>query len=482
MDKQITQDLADIVGENYVTDKVYERKLYDHDIAPLPSEISIIFNTLPDIVIKPRTVEETSEIVKYANLHGIPIIPRGASSWGYGGTIPTKGGIVLELKELKQIKNLDLENMTVTVGAGIRWKTLLDYLEENGLTFNVYPSSALSATVGGWIATGGLGIGSLKYGHLREHIKEMKVVTPTGEIITLSKEKIGNSKMFDSIIGSEGTLGLITEVTLSIHEKPEKIQPLLIAFDDVETLVDLIKKVVKMPVKPFFIEIQDRDYLAIKRSINLTAPDVSFLALFVYEGPAEQIEINSEYLKRLAQEMKGVLLPDELAEEEWDERFYYMRIRRAGPTLLAGEITNPLTKLQYVIDETKKIKDKHNLRMGIKCFMVSEDTVLFMPMYLADERKRWKFLSLLPIVNEITSVGLKAGGAPYGFGIWNSFFLKDVFGDSKVNEMKAFKKKIDPKNIMNPGKMYKVETKFGIPLWGFTFRVFTTFLGVLKYF
>ncbi len=120
--------------------------------------------------------------------------------------------------------------------------------------------------------------------------------------------------------------------------------------------------------------------------------------------------------------------------------------------------------------------------MGIKCFMVSEDTVLYMPMYLADERERWKFLSLLPVVNEITSVGLKAGGGPYGFGIWNSFFLKDVFGDAKVREMKERKRRLDPRNVMNPGKMYQVKTKFGIPLWGFAFRIFTSLLGVLKHF
>ena len=105
-----------------------------------------------------------------------------------------------------------------------------------------------------------------------------------------------------------------------------------------------------------------------------------------------------------------------------------------------------------------------------------------MPMYLADERKRWKFMSLLPIVNEITSVGLKADGGPYGFGIWNAFFLKDVYGDEKVSKVKERKRKVDPNKIMNPGKMYQVKTRYGFPLWGTVFMIFTAFLGVLKHF
>jgi len=103
-------------------------------------------------------------------------------------------------------------------------------------------------------------------------------------------------------------------------------------------------------------------------------------------------------------------------------------------------------------------------------------------MYLADERARWKFMSLLPVINEITAVGLRAGGGPYGFGIWNSFFLKQVYGEEKVREMKERKKRLDPNDVMNPGKMYQVKTKYGIPLWGTAFKIFTLLLGVLKYF
>ena len=482
MPEKLKKDLSTIVGENNVTDSLFERRLYDHDIAPLPTEISILFKTVPDVVVKPKNVEEVSQIVKYANSNKVPIVPRGASSWGYGGTIPTNGGIVLELTGLKKILDFDEEKMTVTVEAGLRWKNLLGFLEEKGFTVNVYPSSAPSATIGGWIVTGGLGIGSLKYGHLREHVTEIQVVTPTGDTISLSQEEQDESPLFDSFFGSEGTLGVITEATIRIDPVPEMISPQLVSFDDVETLVDVITKVVERQTRPFFIEIIDREYLEIQRSIDRFAPDAAALALFVFEGPKEEVQKDVVYLENLISTVGGTMLPHERAVEEWDEKFYPMRIRKAGPTLLAGEVTIPLSKLQYAMDETRKIKERHNLRMGIKCFMVSDDTVLYMPMYLADERERWKFMSLLPVVNEITSVGLKAGGKPYGFGIWNSFFLSDVYGDAIVREMKERKRRLDPNNIMNPGKLYQVKTKFGIPLWGSVYRLFTSFLSILKHF
>jgi len=473
-------DLAAIVGENYVSDSLYERRLYDHDIAPLPSEISLIFKTIPDVVVKPRRTEEVSEIVKYAYSKGIPVVPRGASSWGYGGTIPTNGGIVLELVELKGILGLDEENMIVTVGAGLRWGKLLDFLEEEGFAVYAYPSSTPSATVGGWIATGGLGIGSLKYGHLKEHVMELNVVTPTGETLTISREN--EPETFEAFFGSEGTLGVITEATLKIQLKPEVVSPQLASFEDIRAMEDAIAKIVEKPRKPFFIEMMDGDYLSLMRSMGLHAPEAAAMALFIFEGSADDVQEDIEDLKGIVSEVGGSMLSTEEAEEAWEERFYPMKIRKTGPTLLAGEVTHDLSKLQYVVDETRRIKEKHGLRLGIKCFMVADDTVLYMPMYLADERKRWKFMSLLPVVNEITRVGLKAGGKPYGFGIWNAFFLRDVHGEAKVREMKDRKRRMDPVNIMNPGKMYQVRTKYGIPLWGTAFRIFTSFLGVLRFF
>jgi glycolate oxidase len=418
--------------------------------------------------------------VKYAFDNEIPIVPRGSSSWGYGGTIPTRGGIVLGLIRLDKISEIDTLKNTVHVGAGVRWEKLLTLLESQNLTFPVYPSSAPSATIGGWLATGGYGIGSLKYGPVLNHVKDITVVTPKGETLKLNEDE--DFEQFKMYFDSEGTLGVITEATLKIQRKPKKIKSVLCSFQDYPTLIEVITKVIEEPIKPFFIEIQDREYLELKRTIGINVPDVPVLGLFIFEGDTPEVQTQEEYLRNVVNETGGIIQTDTLAKDEWEERFYYMKIKKAGPTLLAGEVTFPISKLEYVLEETRKIKKKHNLRLGVKAFVIADNTILFMPMFLADERKRWKYLAILPVINEITEVGLKAGGGPYGIGIWNAFFLNKLYGPQKVKELKDRKKRLDPKDIMNPGKLYQVKTRFGIPLWGSLFKLGTSLLWIFRYF
>ena len=160
---RIVSELALIVGEDYVTDELYERRLYNHDLAPLPTEVEIVFKTVPDVVIIPKSTAEMEKVIAYSYENKIPVVPRGSSTWGYGGTIPTQGGLVISSVRLNKIE-IDEASMTARVGAATRYQILLTKLEDNGFTFPVYPSSAPSATLAGWLATGGLGIGSLKYG------------------------------------------------------------------------------------------------------------------------------------------------------------------------------------------------------------------------------------------------------------------------------------------------------------------------------
>jgi glycolate oxidase len=463
-------ELGNIVGEDRVSSKLFERRLYGHDLAPLPTEVSLIFKTTPDAVVKPRTPEDVSRIVRYANENRIPVIPRGTSSWGFGGTIPTKGGIVIDLKGLKEIHRPNKKDMTVTVGAGARWEKINEILEMEGYNLQVYPTSAPAATVGGWIATGGLGIGSVKYGHLQENIASIQVVTPMGDAIRLNHD----APDFGTYFGSEGTLGVITEATIRITEKQET-RLVLTSFKEYTPLVKVIGHT--EDTDPFFVEIMDRGYLDIQESIGIESPHAQILCLFVYEGDAQG---SVEKLVKKVQDLGGEICSEAEAEEEWAKRFYYMKIKKAGPTLLAGEVTFPLEQLPMVVSETYRLKERHGLQLGVKAFMVGKGTVLFMPMFLADERKRWKYLSTLPLINDITDIGLKAGGRPYGFGIWNSFYLNKVYDPDKVKELKARKKRMDPQDVMNPGKFYQVVTKYGIPLWGRAFRLFTWVLGALR--
>lgn len=474
---KIVSGIIGIVGEDYVSDKLHERRLYDHDLAPLPTEVGIMFKTIPDAVVIPKSTEEVGQVVRFCYENTIPVIPRGSSSWGYGGTIPTQGGLVIESVRLNTIEISESDKIA-RVGAGVRWKMLLTKLETHGFTFPVYPSSAPSGTVGGWLATGGFGLGSLKYGHVKNHVLELTVVTPSGETRILSS----SDEDFDIYFDSEGTLGFITEAKISIIPKPESIRPVLVGFKDYATVRKVIGDSVSENSIPFLIEIQDSEYLQLKRSIGIHQPESPILCLFVYEGPSDEVESSMNALHTILVKNKGIVYSDEEAWTDWEERFNSMNIKRAGPTLLAGELTFPVSSIKEVLEGLRRIKKKHSLQLGVKAFMVSSETVLILPMFLADERKRWKYMSLLPVVNEITEVGLKWKGGPYGIGIWNSFFLKKHHGIEKTRQINEMKRKHDPKGIMNPGKLYNVKMRYGIPLPGFLFRFATSFLWILRYF
>ena len=162
----LQSQLVKIVGPKRVKNSATEKALYSHDLAPLPKEVGLAFNTMPDAVVLPKSAEEISKIIQIAIKHDIPVIPRGAATWGFGGAVPSQGGIVLDMSAMNKVLRVDPENMEVEVEAGASWKKVYDTALNKGLFIGSYPSSLYAATVGGWVNTGGIGIGSYKYGSL----------------------------------------------------------------------------------------------------------------------------------------------------------------------------------------------------------------------------------------------------------------------------------------------------------------------------
>src|SRR5512137_1300929 len=178
----MTGELKKTAGDLRIIDRVAEREMYSHDIGDLPPVMAkTLFETLPDLVVQPGSIDEISRILVFANERKIPVIPRGAASWGFGGVIPTRGGIVIDLSPFRSILYVNKVQKTVTVEAGARWSDIDILAKKEGLCLMTYPSSKFS-TVAGWIATGGYGINSFRYGHLSEQIISMSVILPSGEL------------------------------------------------------------------------------------------------------------------------------------------------------------------------------------------------------------------------------------------------------------------------------------------------------------
>ncbi|MGD9404461.1 MAG: FAD-binding oxidoreductase, partial [Anaerolineae bacterium] len=194
-----------------------ERMFYSHDMGSLPSLVKpMLGDTLPAGVVQPLTEEQVIGLAVLARTHGIPLVPRGKSTSGYGGVVPVKGGLVVDFAWMNQILNIDAEAMTATVQPGVVWEQLESVLNKQGLALRTYPSSAPSSTVGGWLAQGGLGFGSYEFGEFHKNVISCRAVLPSGEV----REFKGDS--LDLIRDAEGTTGLITEVTICVREfEPE---------------------------------------------------------------------------------------------------------------------------------------------------------------------------------------------------------------------------------------------------------------------
>src|SRR2546428_5650289 len=211
---------------------------YARDQADIPESLRrMLIKTTPDVVVQPEKVEDVANVVSAANDLGVPIVPRGAASFPLGGSVPTTGGVVIDLSALRKILTIDKERFLADVEAGVRWSTLQEILRGDGLALRTYPSSWFS-TVGGWVATGGYGINSLKFGHLSRNVQALQVVTPTGGVEWLDE----SAADFKLSFGTEGQLGIVTRVVVKVRPPPTSSEPVLLQFSEGKEAFDYAKE------------------------------------------------------------------------------------------------------------------------------------------------------------------------------------------------------------------------------------------------
>ena len=385
MDEYVISKLEKIVGKYDIATNIYERMLYSHDSAPIPQLISSLFQTIPDAVVRPESAEEIAQILRLASDYGTPVIPRGAASFALGGVIPVKGGIILDLVKLNKIGELSTDGSWIQAEAGVIYKDLMDYLSARGLAVYSYPTSAPSSTVGGWISTGGHGIGSLKYGPIWEQVIEMDIVTPAGEIRVVSKDSTDlKVKWF---FGTEGQLGIITRVKLGIRHKPEKISARAVYVTEYKRLAELAAELTYLEEPPYFVTIMDSDLVNLKNSLSKREPEDKNLILTAFEGSAQDIDSAAGFFTGIIKKRNLIEIEQDIARDEMEELFFPMRIGRLGPTLLAGEVIIPKDQLNPVLNEINSLYKKSKLRMGIEIQAISRDSLLLLVMYLSRREK-----------------------------------------------------------------------------------------------
>lgn len=466
------------------TDDKMERRLYSHDLAPLPKEMDVIFKTMPDQVVRPAYTQDVVQIVKKAIATKKPIVPRGAGSWGLGGSVPVKGGTTIDMTGMNKIIAIDETNLIVTVQAGITWKSLADALDAKGLFLPCYPSSAPSATLGGWIGTGGTGIGAYKYGSAGDLVRDLEVVLPTGEIVHTGDKFVpqngGGPNLNWLFVGSEGTMGIVTEVTFSVLPKPEELRAVSYSFADVMKFQPALKKLVRSGVSPMHIMFGDKLHFDYLRAIGKHAPDVGLMVTMALTGTKEQVDYDERIIDGIFTSQGAKKEPKETAEHEWSERNYEFRVRELGVGAIPGEVLVPIDRMNVVLEGTAKLIKQLKMNAPLIGTVADNNTVMLMPYYLTDEHKLVASTAAMGFAKRLGDLAFENGGRPVGLGIFFAGNLAKVRGKEGARLIRSLKKMLDPHDIMNPGKMVETGTRWGISLPAFLMNFGMHMMGSVK--
>lgn len=449
------QELLRIFGDRVAFHDI-ERMLYSSDRGYLPKLAKKQINANPDAVVQPNSLDDLRALVDLAAEYKIPLIPRGSGTAGLGGAVPVQGGIVVDFHRLCRIIDVNKAEKTVTVEGGVVWNDLEKELHGHGLALRLYPSSAISATVGGWLSNGGgVGIGSFEYGRIVSNAIDVTLVTPRG-----TSRLAGNDLYL--VDGMAGTTGLIYQVTLMVREEDEDI-PVLGAFRGLDDLLGAFEEIKSQKLDLWHIGFRDAWHVKLsheavkkqaKRSLwpsNAKEPGLpvnKLLATFVY--PGRRHSLIADKLLKIIKAHGGEALDAELAGLEWDERFYPIRLKALGPSLIQSDAIIPTEKLSMLVKNIgHRIK---GLTFDGSLINHGEETAIWT--YALDDERRRGFVLAYP-TNLITiDEAKRLGGKAYNIGMYLTDEAVRVFGKDRLHKIYEFKKEVDPDGIMNPGKVF----------------------------
>ena len=344
------QELLNIFSERIAFHDT-ERMLYSSDVSNLPAFVKRQIKANPDAVVQPESQNELIALVDLAGRYGTPLVPRGSGTAGYGGAVPCRGGIVVDFHRMCRIIDINAAQKTVTVEGGAVLGDVEKQLRERGLALRLYPSSAISATVAGWLANGGgVGIGSYEYGRFRDNILKFTLVTSKG-----SREFTGDD--LDLVDGMAGTTGLISQITLLAREGEGDV-PVLGAFRRMEDLLTAWGEIKREGLALWHAGYKDPSIIKLNRKATEKGalehpghggkegpalPDDKILATFAY--PESRKTRIAERLLDIIRTQGGEVLDAEMANYEWNERFYPMRLKALGPSMIQSEAIIPTREL-----------------------------------------------------------------------------------------------------------------------------------------
>lgn len=454
---KILEELAQIVGSEYVLTSSEDLIAYSYDGTSIEH--------CPDAIVLPFNTEQVSRVMQICYREGICVIPRGMASGLAGGAVPVSGGISLCLTRMNRILNLDTKNMMVSVEAGMITADLQAQVEAVGLFYPPDPSSVRHSTIGGNVACNAGGARCLKYGVTRDYVMGLTVVLSDGRILQTGTKAIKNVTTYDLknlFVGSEGTLGIITEVLLKLIPSPKFVRTAMAVYPLLENASVTVNNVLRAGVLPATIELMDNTTIeTIEEYLHLGLP-TNVAAILIIEVDGSDEETVTRQIETIGHVCRASGASDVRLAKTEAERADLWRGRRAvlpslvrrGPDQLSEDISLPRAAIPEAIRRIKVVSEKYGLTIAV--FGHAGDGNLH-PSILYDKRDPEQVHRMEQASRDIFTIAIELGGTlsgEHGIGVLKLPFLGLASSPIEIELMQAIKRAFDPRGILNPGKKF----------------------------
>ncbi len=455
LNKEAIRRLKEIYSPGDISDQPEDLMAYGFDATGEDGTI--------DLVVFPTTPEQVSQTLAIANIHDFPVTARGAGTGFVGASIPLFGGVQLVMTRMNKLLHIDHDNLTALVEPGLVLGRFQEEVERLGFFYPPDPASLNSCTLGGNVAMGSGGPRAVKYGVTRDYVLGLEIVLPTGEIMNVGAETVKSVVGYDLtrlLVGSEGTLGIVTKIRLRLLPLPESTRTILIVFKTAREAVYIASQIIKNRIIPSTLEFMDHNcIMAVEKLLRTGLPiDAGALLLIETDGSTEAANNEINEIKRLCE---GYELSQVRVAKDEKERAMLWEIRRSlsqaiksiSPTKINEDITVPRSKIPELIDRLSALSDR--IGQPIVNFGHAGDGNIHVNI-MTDKSIPARYETAKEAINDVFSICLSLGGTlsgEHGIGISKSNYIESEIGELGVLITKKIKRLFDPNNILNPGKI-----------------------------
>ena len=457
LDQSTLDKLRSVVGsENLLTEK--------EDLIPYAFDGTAAIKETPGCVVFAAITGQISDVLKLANDTETPVVTRGSGTGLSGGSVPAADCIVLCTVKMGQILEVDAANLTMTVEPGVTTVQIAEAAEKAGLFYPPDPGSMKISTIGGNVAENSGGLRGLKYGVTRNYVMGMEVVLPDGEVMWLGNKCVKDVAGFslkDVMIGSEGALGVITKVLLKLIPKPAAKKTMVSTFNAMDAAAQTVSDIIAAQIIPCTLEFLDRTTIhCVEDFAKVGLPlDCEALLLMETDGHAAAVEEEAAKMEELAKangamEVRVARDEAEAAQLAMARRSAFSALARLAPTTILEDATVPRSELAHMIRFVDEVAKKHELKIGTFGHMGDGN---LHPTFLTDERNADEIHRVHEAFKEIIDEAIRLGGTitgEHGIGLAKKEFLPKFAGEAQMRVMRELRSVLDPKGILNPGKMF----------------------------